>query len=129
MSGVKGRSGRKPAYEALNTHELLKMAESSLRQYFKDSSISLPQKAALAAMLYSKAIKQTTETQLRIIKDNDLAILAKYDSALPDDKLKRIAQDIQEAQVIDTTASPALPDGSIHQIIQPDSVEDKGINP
>lgn len=110
MSGVKGRSGRKPAYEALNTHELLKLAEASLRKYFLDPAMPLQNKAALAAMLYAKAIKQTSEQTLRILHESDLAILSKYD-ALPDDKLKQLAQ----AQPIDIDAVPCTPMVQIRQ--------------
>lgn len=78
MAGQKGRSGRHKAYQELNTNELLKMAENSLRSYFRDEAIPLEKKAALAALLYSKAIKQETAHTIELIAGNDKLILDKY---------------------------------------------------
>ena len=54
------------------------MAEASLRQYFKDPTIDLSRKAALAALLYSKAIKQTSEQTIKLLASNEQLILDKY---------------------------------------------------
>jgi hypothetical protein len=90
MSGVKGRSGRKPHYDELNTNELLMLAESSLRKYFKDPNIDLQHKASLAALLYSKAIKTQTENTIKLMPSYDIAMLNKYDIALPNNRLDMI---------------------------------------
>jgi hypothetical protein len=91
MSGVKGRSGRKPKYMELNTQELLHMSEATIRQYLKDTTIPLQNRALVAAGLYQKAIKTQNETAIRLLHDTDIAILSKYDKPLELTRLDALA--------------------------------------
>jgi hypothetical protein len=79
MSGTKGHSGRKPTlYNNLNTHEILLYSQSVIRMYLKDESIPLEKRAALAAVLYSKAIKQQHELTVRPLPMLEQAIIDRY---------------------------------------------------
>ena len=83
MSGVKGRSGRKPMYNIreLDTTAVLSLCQSTLLKWLKDEGIPLERKQPICAMLYSKAIKTTTDIHTTIeLNSKAQGILDAYDS-------------------------------------------------
>ena len=86
MSGVKGRSGRKPwdtYQEQRAIDDILKLSSLTIRRYLSDPAIAEDKKAQVATIFLSRRVSNKTETKHSLdITDIGKEILAKYNKPM-----------------------------------------------